>query len=324
MSNNKVGLSYYNVDTDRYINKKIKRLKHVFGCSGIAVYDYILCEIYRVKGCFLEWDASTAFDVAEYFGLKESLVNEIVSYCGTVGLFDKALLTCGSVSNSTQEMNRCGMVWDSKPVPTCVGVITSKSIQSRYIEICNYAKRKNINIPEKYRIIDEPSEGEQSKTTEVCPKTTEVCREVKKSKVKKSKCAALSARSHENCANFLQTYENETENPFPERIKTLTERLNAIPHMSKINLIPTGKTLPLLREYLVATTPETDEKIIQAVQEAKWLAHKHALGEPVCTLQFVLQNADELLAGKYAYVATSTPQKQEKPIQHRRHNPEDY
>lgn len=97
MANNKVGFEYYNVDTNRYQDIKIKRLKKDFGTSGIAVYDYILCEIYRVRGCFLVWDESTAFDVAEYFGLKETLVNEIVNYCGVVGLFNKELLTSRSI-----------------------------------------------------------------------------------------------------------------------------------------------------------------------------------------------------------------------------------
>ena len=129
MARAKTGLSYYSVDTDRYQDIKIKRLKKVFGCQGIAVYDYILCEIYRVQGCFLEWDESTAFDVAEYWGLKESLVNEIVKYCASVGLFDKELL--------------------------CSGIVTSRSIQERYLDFCARAKRKSYSIPEKIKLTEE-------------------------------------------------------------------------------------------------------------------------------------------------------------------------
>ena len=88
MANNKTGFDYYNVDTNRYQDMRIKRLKKDFGCDGIAVYDYILCEIYRVRGCFVEWDENTAFDVADYFGIKESLVNEIVNYCCAAGRID--------------------------------------------------------------------------------------------------------------------------------------------------------------------------------------------------------------------------------------------
>lgn len=132
MANNKTGLSYFSSDTDRFQDIKIKRLKKDMGCTGFAVYEYILNEIYRVKGCFLVWDESTAFDVAEYWGLKENTVNEIVNYCGSVGLFNKELLSRG-------------------------GVISSRSIQSRYLEMCIRAKRKDVKIPEEYEIIPEES-----------------------------------------------------------------------------------------------------------------------------------------------------------------------
>jgi hypothetical protein len=182
MANIKTGLIYYNVDTDRYQDVRIRRLKNAFGCSGIAVYDYILCEIYRVKGCFLEWGESRAFDVADYFGLKENLVIEIVNYCGVVGLFDKALLTGGSISKSTQAMSRCGEVGDGSSVPACGGIITSKSIQSRYIDMCTRAKRKDIKIPEECHIIPE----ESTKIPEESTKPPEVCRKEENSKEKKS------------------------------------------------------------------------------------------------------------------------------------------
>lgn len=132
MANNKTGFAYYSADTDRFLDIRIKRLKKDLGCTGFSVYEYILNEIYRVKGCFLVWDESTAFDVAEYWGLKENTVNEIVNYCGSVGLFDKELLSRG-------------------------GVLTSRSIQSRFIEMCVRAKRKDFKIPEEYQIIPEES-----------------------------------------------------------------------------------------------------------------------------------------------------------------------
>lgn len=125
MANTKTGMSYYPVDTDRYQDRRIKRLKKDMGCKGIAVYDFLLCETYRVRGCFLEWDENTAFDVAEYFGLEENSVREIVRYCGSVGLFNKALLSRG--------------------------IITSGAIQRRYMEMCARTHRR-AEIPEKCRI----------------------------------------------------------------------------------------------------------------------------------------------------------------------------
>ena len=151
MANIRVGLSYYSVDTDRYLDIRIRRLVKAFGCDGIAVYDYLLCNIYRVKGCFAAWDESTAFNVAEYLRLKESVVLEIVRYCGGVGLFNKELLS--------RE------------------IITSAAIQRRYIDTCIRAKRKNLEIPEFCRILPE----ETAKLPEESPNTPEFCREVKKS-----------------------------------------------------------------------------------------------------------------------------------------------
>lgn len=158
MANNKTGFSYYNIDTDRYQDLKIKRLKKDFGCTGIAVYDYILCEIYRVRGYFTAWDSNTAFDVADYYGLKETLVNDIVAYCCGVGLFDKELHTSEKI-------------------------LTSLSIQLRYVEMCTRSKRVNFKLPDKYSKLPE----ESGKLPEESSKTQEVCRKVKKSKVKKSK-----------------------------------------------------------------------------------------------------------------------------------------
>lgn len=194
----KTGLSYYTIDTDRYQDRRIKRLKKSFGCQGIAVYDYILCEIYRVQGCGSEWDEDTAFDVAEYFGLKESLVEEIVKYCGAVGLFDKKLLSGG--------------------------IVTSAAIQRRYLEMCTRAKRTNVIIPEKYKLPNLPEK------TDILPEempilpekmqnlpndsgssaNTRVIKKEKKSKVNKNTLSlALSQPSESKEINELLAQQRE-------------------------------------------------------------------------------------------------------------------
>ena len=144
--NQKIGFDFYRVDTDRYQDIRIKKLKKNYGCNGIAVYDYVLCEIYRVKGCFLEWDESTTFDVAEYFGLKENTVSEIMRYCGSVGLFDKELLSRG--------------------------IVTSASIQKRYLDMCQSAKRANATIPESCNLITDVT-NEKSISSEEMPISSE-------------------------------------------------------------------------------------------------------------------------------------------------------
>lgn len=197
MANNKTGFAYYNIDTDRYQDMRIKRLKKDFGCTGIAVYDYILCEIYRVKGCFIQWDESTAFDVAEYFALKETTVNEIVNYCCSVGLFNKALLSSENI-------------------------LTSPSIQKRFLDMSKRAKRNDAKIPEKAMILPEESKiipetsGDSSGSL---PQS-----KVKKSKEKKSRVLSdESPRTQEEIVLF-QNFENWIQKNTP-RVNQLKEPL---------------------------------------------------------------------------------------------------
>ena len=139
----KSGLTYYNVDTDRYQDKRIKKLKKNNGCVGLAVYDYIVCECYRVNGWGMEYDEDVVFDIADYLNIKEIMVTEVVRYCAFVGLFDEGLLGCG--------------------------IITSEDIQLRYLEICKRSKRVTASIPQEYRLYHE----DLQKTTEDAVKTTE-------------------------------------------------------------------------------------------------------------------------------------------------------
>ena len=140
MAKAKIGLNYFSVDTDRYQDIKIKRLKKAHGCQGLAVYDYVLCEIYRDKGCFLEWTEDIIFDVAEYLALTEDIVKQVVSFCASVGLFDEEKLA--------------------------EGVVTSRSIQERYMDFCQRAKRKDAVIPENIKLTEEceiiPEECEET------------------------------------------------------------------------------------------------------------------------------------------------------------------
>lgn len=123
----KKGFAYYSSETDRYNDLRIKKLVRAMGPNGIAIYDYILNEIYRVEGCYLEWDESVLFDVAHYFNVKESLVEEVVKQCCNVGLFHKGVLDNG-------------------------GALTSASIQLRYFNICELLRRKAREIPPEYRV----------------------------------------------------------------------------------------------------------------------------------------------------------------------------
>ena len=138
----KTGFSYYRAETDRFQDIKIKRLKKRFGCTGYAVYQYILNEIYRVEGCFLQFGEDELFDVADYWGIDEEEVRAIMRFCCEIGLFNE----------STYDAH---------------GILTARSIQMRYSDMCKLSKRKVI-IPSEYLLIeDENQQAPQIPKTEV-------------------------------------------------------------------------------------------------------------------------------------------------------------
>lgn len=165
MSNPKSSFIYYSVDTDRYQDIKIKRLKKKHKCCGIAVYDYVLCEIYRTKGYYIVWDDMTLFDVADYFELPEDTVTEIITFCAEIGLFNYQIFT----KNKS---------------------LTSSAIQRRFEDWSKKAKRTDFKLHEKYKIIQEECEiiSESSGKDDDCTgKDDENTGSLPGSKVKESK-----------------------------------------------------------------------------------------------------------------------------------------
>lgn len=139
----KTGFPFYRAETDRFQDIKIKRLKKRFHCTGYAVYQYILNEIYRVEGCYLDFGEDEAFECADYWGIDETEVHIITTFCCEIGLFDAAM-------------------YDA------FGVLTSRSIQSRYVDMCKLSKRKVI-IPEQYILLVPEEMGGQQQSPAQSP-----------------------------------------------------------------------------------------------------------------------------------------------------------
>lgn len=117
------GISTYQSPTGKYSDIRYRRLRKRFGADGICVYDYLLCEIYRINGYYAEWNADIAFEVADYFCLEEERVGEIVSYCGEIGLLSAAKLA--------------------------EGYLTSEDIQRSFKDACKKSRRADVLLDEK-------------------------------------------------------------------------------------------------------------------------------------------------------------------------------
>lgn len=124
----KQGLSYYQAETDRFQDIKVKRLKKKYGCEGYAVYTYIENEIYRTTGSFIRVTDDIIFDIAEYWNIDETEVENILNFCANIELFDP-------------------ITWKSRQV------LTSERIQQKYVSVCKHA-HKPIVLPEEIQLID--------------------------------------------------------------------------------------------------------------------------------------------------------------------------
>lgn len=107
----KNGLDYFPFDVDFFSDKKIKRLRARFGTDGIAVYMYLLCEIYR-NGYYIEYDEDLILDISDELGLPEGSTTQIMNYLLSRSLLDDTLaksvkvLTATSIQRRYQEAKK--------------------------------------------------------------------------------------------------------------------------------------------------------------------------------------------------------------------------
>ena len=81
------GLLYFPFDTDFFQDKKIRVLKGRYGTDGLAVYIYLLCEIYKA-GYYIVSDDDLILCLADDLNISEGSARQILSF-----LLSRSLLT---------------------------------------------------------------------------------------------------------------------------------------------------------------------------------------------------------------------------------------
>ena len=84
----KIGLDYFPMDTDRFQDRKTRKLIKQFGPLGPATYLYLLCQVYRDKGYYLQLDDDLVFDTAYELKTEAETIENIIKFCFTIDLFD--------------------------------------------------------------------------------------------------------------------------------------------------------------------------------------------------------------------------------------------
>ena len=136
----KQGLNYFSFDVSFFSDIKIRKLIKYHGIQAVPVYEILLCRIYE-SGYYMEWDDDIPFTISEVSHLEEDYICKVIDFLVEVGLFDKSLY--GDYH-----------------------VLTSRSIQERYISACSLTKRK-VSMDAPYLLIDIKGDRVSSNKTTV-------------------------------------------------------------------------------------------------------------------------------------------------------------
>lgn len=128
----KDGLDYFPKDSDFYRDRKIRALIGRFGTDGVALYDYILCEVYGDKGYYLEVDDSFRDIAAADLCMSPEKIGLILDY-----LLNQSMLLDGTLFKA-------------------VKVLTSRGIQTRYQEaVRQRAVKRGVCVDGKLWLLEE-------------------------------------------------------------------------------------------------------------------------------------------------------------------------
>ncbi len=101
----KQGLDYFPLDVDFFQDKKIRKLKAEYGADGVAIYLYILCEIYK-NGYYVIADEDFIDAMADELRMNTNKINLVLKFLLGRSLFDNTLFQSDTVLTSISVQRR--------------------------------------------------------------------------------------------------------------------------------------------------------------------------------------------------------------------------
>lgn len=96
----KNGIDYFPLDVNFFSDPKIKILKARYGVDGIAVYMYLLCEIYRA-GYYIQFDEDRLFLISDDLNMSSDKVMQVLTFLLDRSMLDSMLFQSDAVLTST-------------------------------------------------------------------------------------------------------------------------------------------------------------------------------------------------------------------------------
>lgn len=95
----KKGLEYFPIDVDFFDDNKIKILRARYKSDGIAIYLYLLMQIYK-NGYFLQIDDDIEFIISDDLGIDQNKVKQVLNFLLKRSLFNDILFSSDKVLTS--------------------------------------------------------------------------------------------------------------------------------------------------------------------------------------------------------------------------------
>lgn len=102
----KRGLDYFAMDTDIFANRKIWAMCSRFGSEAVAYYVYLLCEIYREHGYYLELDRDFDSVASLKLGISIEKMEQIRAFLLERDMMDARLFESEKVLTSANIQRR--------------------------------------------------------------------------------------------------------------------------------------------------------------------------------------------------------------------------
>ena len=169
------GRLFFYFSTAFFADRKVKILKARYGADGILLYLYLLCEIYRAEGYYLQYDDDAEYLIADELGMNYEKIGQILNFLLERSLFDNTLFKSDKV-------------------------LTSREIQLTFQDAVKGMASKNpVKVIERLWLLEknetaayiqtQPENGISEKVNSFSEKSTDISEksDVKQRKVKKSK-----------------------------------------------------------------------------------------------------------------------------------------
>ena len=181
----KQGLDYFPFDVDFfYSDKKIKVLKAKYGCDGITIYIYLLCQIYK-NGYYIKLDEDFEYIISDELKMEPDKIGQIINFLCGRSLFDNILFTLDKVLTSPGIQKRFQSAIKERALKRAVQVdgniwLLSNEDTEAYIKITHFSSKSEKN--------ESKSEKNEGFSTEKVHKEKEIKEEeIKEEEIKLNK-----------------------------------------------------------------------------------------------------------------------------------------